>query len=251
MFDVSETAYDNFMGRYSMRLAPLFADFAGVQAGQKVLDVGAGTGALTAELVRRGAEAAAADPSPSFVAALERKLPETDVRSAPAEELPWPDESFDAALAQLVLTFMRDAPSGVAEMRRVVRPGGVVAACMWDRQGMDMLAAVNRAQAAVAPTGTTEARTLYRSREEVEGLFTGDGFADVQTTLLEVEREYTGFDEFWAALADGAGPAGAWVKTLDDETRARAREEVYRQIGAPSGVFTLHGRAWATRATRA
>ena len=251
MFDVSETAYDNFMGRYSMRLAPLFADFAGVQAGQKVLDVGAGTGALTAELVRRGAEAAAADPSPSFVAALERKLPEIEVRAAPAEELPWPDESFDAALAQLVLTFMRDAPSGVAEMRRVVRPGGVVAACMWDRDGMDMLAAVHRAQVAVTPTVTTEARTLYRSREEIEGLFTGDGFTDVQTTLLEVEREYTGFDEFWAALADGAGPAGAWVKALDDQTRASAREEVYRQVGAPGGAFTLHGRAWATRATRA
>ena len=251
MFDVSETSYDNFMGRYSMRLAPAFADFAGVQAGQKVLDVGAGTGALTAELVRRGAEVAAADPSPPFVAALERRFPEIEVRSAPAEELPWPDESFDLALAQLVLTFMRDAPSGVAEMRRVVRPGGVVAACMWDREGMDMLAAVNRAQVVVSPTGTTEARTLYRSREEVEGLFAGDGFTDVQTTLLEVEREYSGFDEFWDALADGAGPAGVWVKALDDEMRATAREEIHRQVGAPNGAFTLHGRAWATRATRA
>lgn len=250
MFDVSETSYDNFMGRYSMRLAPAFADFAGVQTGQKVLDVGAGTGALTAELVRRGAEVAAADPSPLFVAALERRLPEVEVRSAAAEELPWPDESFDVALAQLVLAFMRDAPSGVAEMRRVVRPGGVVAACMWDRQGMDMLAAVHRAQVAITPTETTEARTRYRSREEIEGLFAGDDFTDVRTTLLEVEREYSGFDEFWDALADGAGPAGAWVKALDDETRAKARDEVHRQVGAPSGAFTLHGRAWATRATR-
>src|SRR5882757_7176847 len=92
MFDVSETAYDNFMGRYSFRLALLFAEFAGVQAGQKVLDVGAGTGALSTELERRGAEIAAADPSPSFVAALERRLPGADVRAAAAEELPWPDE---------------------------------------------------------------------------------------------------------------------------------------------------------------
>ena len=251
MFEVSETSYDNFMGRYSMRLAPLFADFAGVEAGQKALDVGAGTGALTADLVRRGAEVAAADPSPPFVAALERRFPEIEVRSAPAEELPWPDASFDVALAQLVLTFMRDAPSGVAEMRRVVRPGGVVAACMWDREGMDMLAAVRRAQVVVSPTGTTEVGTLYRSREEIEGLFAGDGFTDVQTTLLEVEREYSGFDEFWDTLADGAGPAGAWVKALDDETRAKAREEIHRQVGAPNGAFTLHGRAWATRATRA
>ena len=251
MFDVSDTAYDNFMGRYSERLAPLFADFAGIQAGQKVLDVGAGTGALATELVRRGAQVAAAEPSPSFVAALERRLPDADVHAAPAEDLPWPDETFDAALAQLVLTFMNDAPAGVAEMRRVVRPGGVVAACMWDRQGMDMLAAVNRTQRAVADSGTTESRTAYRSREEVEGLFTGAGFADVMTELLEVEREYSGFDEFWNALADGAGPAGAWVKALDDDTRAKAREELHRQVGEPTGAFTLHGRAWATRATRA
>jgi SAM-dependent methyltransferase len=251
MFDVSETAYDNFMGRYSFRLALLFAEFAGVHAGQKVLDVGAGTGALSTELGRRDAAIAAADPSPSFVAALERRLPGADVRAAAAEELPWPDESFDAALAQLVLTFMNDAPAGVAEMRRVVRPGGVVAACMWDRQGMDMLAAVSRTQQALGARGTTEALTGYRSRDEIEGLFTGDGFTDVRTELLEVENEYVEFDELWSSLADGAGPAGTWVKGLDDEQRARAEEEFRRQVGDPSGAFTLHGRAWATRATRA
>ena len=92
MFDVSDTAYDNFMGRYSFRLAPLFADFAGVQPGQRALDVGAGTGALSTELTRRGAEVAAADPSPPFVAALERRLPDAEVRAAPAEDLPWPNE---------------------------------------------------------------------------------------------------------------------------------------------------------------
>jgi ubiquinone/menaquinone biosynthesis C-methylase UbiE len=251
MFEVSDTAYDNFMGRYSERLAPLFADFAGVEAAQKVVDVGAGTGALTAELLRRGADVAAADPSPPFVAALQRKFPGSDMRAAPAEDLPWPDETFDAALAQLVLTFMNDAPAGVAEMRRVVRPGGVVAACMWDRQGMDMLAAIHRTQQSLAASGPTEARTAYRSREEVEGLFLGSGFADVKTELLEVEREYAGFDEFWDAMQGGVGPAGAWLKTLDDETRTKAREELHRQVGEPAGTFTLHGRAWATRATRA
>lgn len=251
MFEVSDTAYDNFMGRYSQRLGPLFADFAGVEAGQKALDVGAGTGALTAELLRRGAEVAAADPSLPFVTALERKFPGADMRAATAEDLPWPDESFDAVLAQLVLTFMKDAPGGVAEMRRVVRQGGVVAACMWDRQGMDMLAAVHRTQVALGASGTTEALTLYRSRDEIEGLFTGAGFSDMHTELLEVEREYAAFDELWDTIADGAGPAGAWVKTLDDETRAQAREEMNRQVGEPTGAFTLHGRAWATRATRA
>jgi SAM-dependent methyltransferase len=252
MFDVSETAYDNFMGRFSTRLAPVFADFAGIGGGQRVLDVGAGTGALTAELVRRGAHVSALEPSPSFVAALGRRLPEIEAEAGSAEALPWPDESFDAALAQLVLTFMADAPAGIAEMRRVVRPGGVVAACMWDLAGMEMLAAVNRTQQAFADDSAgTEARTRYRSRDEVEGLFVRDGFADVRTELLEVESGYSEYDELWNALAAGAGPAGTWAKSLDDERRAAARAELYRQVGSPSGAFTLRGRAWATRATRA
>jgi SAM-dependent methyltransferase len=251
MFDVSDTAYDNFMGRYSMRLAPVFADFAGMQAGEHVLDVGAGTGALTVELVRRGAQVAAIDPSPSFAASLARRLPDADVRHGPAEDLPWPDESFDEALAQLVLTFMNDAPCGVAEMRRVVKPGGLVATCMWDRDGMEMLAAVNRTQRALGDGGaTTEARTAYRSRAEIEGLFAGDGFDDVRTELLEVEAGYAGFDEFWGAFGGFVGPAGAWLKTLSDEGRAAARDELYRQIGAPAGAFALTGKAWATSATR-
>jgi ubiquinone/menaquinone biosynthesis C-methylase UbiE len=247
----ADDAYDRFMGRYSMRLAPLFAEFAGVREGQRVLDVGAGTGALATELVRRGAEVAAVDPSEAFVAALERRLPGIEVHAAPAEELPWPDEHFDAALAQLVVTFMSNAPAGIAEMRRVVRRGGTVAACMWDRQGMEMLAAINRAQDAVGSTApTTEARTLYRSREEVESLF-ADGFDDVTTELLEVESGYTGFDEFWDALDGRIGPAGAWVASLDEEQRARAREELYRQLDEPAGAFTLKARAWSTHATTA
>ena len=248
MFNVSDTSYDNFMGRYSVPLAPLFADFAGIEAGQRVLDVGAGTGALTTELLRRGADASAADPSPPFVAALRERLPDVGVHEAPAEKLPWPDESFDAALAQLVITFMRDAPAGIAEMQRVVRPGGVVAACMWDREGMEMLAAVSRTQQALDPTRPgSEQLTNYRSREEIEGLFG----AGVEMELLEVEAGYSGIDEFWDALADGAGPAGVWVASLDDAQRVQAREEISRQVGDPSGPFSLVGRAWAAKITRA
>jgi ubiquinone/menaquinone biosynthesis C-methylase UbiE len=246
MFDVSEAAYDKFMGRYSVRLAPVFADFAGIEAGQRVLDVGAGTGALAAELARRDLDVAAVEPAPTFVAALRARLPSVDVRQAGAEDLPWPDASFDAALAQLVVTFMSDAPAGVAEMRRVVRPGGVVAVCMWDGDGMEMLGAVNRTQRALDPSRPTpEQLTLYRSRETLEGLI-GEG---AQTELLEVESEYAGFDELWSTVVDGAGPAGVWAKSLDDEQRAAAREEMYRQVGSPTGAFTLTGRAWAVRTT--
>jgi SAM-dependent methyltransferase len=238
----SEGAYDRFMGRFSTRLAPVFADFAGVARGQRVLDVGAGTGALTAELVRRGAETAAAEPSAAFVEALRRRFLDVDVREAGAEDLPWPDATFDAALAQLVVSFMSDARAGIREMRRVVRPGGVVAVCMWDRVGMEMLAAVDRTRVALGSEG--EGGRPYRTREEIETLF-DDG---AETELLEVEASYEDFEDFWAALLGGAGPAGAWAAALDEEQRAAARFELRRQLGEPAGAFTLVGRAWATRA---
>jgi SAM-dependent methyltransferase len=238
----SDASYDKFMGRrFSRLLAPAFADFVGVEAGQHVLDVGAGTGALTAELLRRGAGAAAAEPSSAFVAALRDRFPRVDVRESGAEELPWPDDSFDAALAQLVVGFMRDASKGVREMRRVA---GTVAVCMWDREGMEMLAAINRTRDAL---GVHREDSPYRSREEIEQLL-GDG---AESALLEVDADYSGFEDFWDALIGGAGPAGAWAASLDDEERAVARAELYRQLGEPDGPFTMRGRAWAAKVTRA
>lgn len=242
----SDLGYDNFMGRFSTRLAPVFADFAGIEDGARVLDVGAGTGALTAELVRRDGDVAAVDPSPEFAATLQRRFPGIDARQGAAEELPWPDESFDAALAQLVVAFMSDAPAGVAEMRRVVRPGGVVAVCMWTRDDMEMLAAINRTQAVISPDRTADV-SPYRSPESARGLL-GD---DAQVELLTVSADYSSFDELWSSLEAGIGPAGVWVLSLSDEQRGAAREELHRQVGEPAGAFTLTGTAWAARATRA
>ena len=240
---VSDTAYDDFMGRFSYRLALVFADFAGVSAGDRILDVGAGTGALTAELVRRAAVAAAAEPSGAFVAALHRRFPGIDAREAGAEDLPWPDAAFDGALAQLVVAFMRDAAAGVREMQRVVRPGGTVAVCMWDRDGMEMLAAVDRTRDAL---GDAREVTPYRTRAEIESLLPG---ADVE--LLTVEAAYSDFEDLWASLVGGVGPAGVWAASLDEERRRAARAELFRQLDEPSGPFELVGRAWAARATRA
>lgn len=227
------------MGRFSQRLAPLFADFAGVAPGNRALDVGAGTGALTAELVRRGAEVSAVEPSTAFVAALHQRFPGVDARVAAAEELPWPDDFFDVALAQLVVAFMSDAPAGVREMSRVAE---TVAVCMWDRERMDMLAAVNRMRDAL---GVSREDSPYRSREEIEQLL------GAEPELLEVDAGYVDFEDFWTALTGGAGPAGAWAASLDDEERATARAELFRQLGEPEGPFTLTGRAWAATVTRA
>ena len=126
-----------FMGKYSEPLATRFADLAGVRPGQQVLDVGCGPGALAAELVSRvGADAVSAvEPSASFAAATRERLPGVDVRLSPAEQLPFPDGAFDAAMAQLVVHFMADPVTGLREMGRVTRPGGLVAACVWDHAG--------------------------------------------------------------------------------------------------------------------
>src|SRR6201997_5068050 len=135
------------MGRYARVLAPVFADFAGVEAGTRALDVGAGTGALTAELVSRGASVAAADPSPEFVAVLRERFPNLEVEEAPAESLPYGAGVFDLALAQLVVAFVTDGPAAVAEMARVARR---VAICMWGVAEVDMFAAIDRTAEAVA-----------------------------------------------------------------------------------------------------
>src|SRR5947209_392165 len=145
VFHIGDAAYDRFMGRYSVRLAPLFADFADVHGG-RVLDVGAGTGALTAELLERGATVTAAEPSPEFCAALRERFPLVDVREVPAERLPFGDGQFDAALAQLVVAFMADAPAAVAEMARVA---GTIAVCMWGVAEVEMFAAIDRTAEAI------------------------------------------------------------------------------------------------------
>ena len=157
-FAVSADAYDRFMGRYSAMLSPQMADLAGVRAGQRVLDVGCGPGALTAELVERlGPEAVAAvDPSEPFVAAARERHPDVDVQQAAAERLPFADDAFDAALAQLVVHFMADPAAGLAEMRRVTRPDGVVVACVWDHGGgQGPLSAFWEVARSSTPTSTT------------------------------------------------------------------------------------------------
>ena len=136
-FNVSAGAYSRFMGRYSEPLAVQFADLAGIRRGQRALDVGCGPGALTAVLASRaGADAVSAvEPSASFAAAARERLPGVDIRQSAAEQLPFGDDAFDVALAQLVVHFMTDPVTGLREMARVTSPGGVVAACVWDHAG--------------------------------------------------------------------------------------------------------------------
>ena len=242
-FRVDGDAYDNFMGRYATVLAPVFADFAGVRSGLRVLDVGAGTGALTTELVARGASTAAADPSPEFVAVLRRRFPNLEVEEAPAEALPWAADVFDLALAQLVVAFMSDAPAAIAEMARVARR---VAVCMWGVEEVDMFAAIDRAAETVGASRATEPRR-YRSSQEIHDLLAPHG--EVETAELDVVAGYGDFEEFWQAMDRGVGPAGQWLASLGAEQREHAHAELYRELGSPTGPFELKARAFAAAVT--
>jgi SAM-dependent methyltransferase len=247
-FAVSGDSYDRFMGRYSLPLAPAFADFAGVAAGQTTLDVGCGSGVLTEELARRvgNDQVAGVDPSPLLEACAAR-VPGADLRPGAAEALPWPDDVFDAALAQLVIHFMDDPAKGVAEMARVTKPGGSVAVCTWDFSGgMKLLATYWQAVRAVDPSITAEG-SAFRSREQVEALWSGTGLADGEIAALEVESRYEDFDELWGSFLLGAGPAGQHAAGLDAEMSEAVRAEYHRLLGEPQGAFTLEARAWAAR----
>jgi ubiquinone/menaquinone biosynthesis C-methylase UbiE len=246
-FDVSGDAYDNFMGRYARELAPAFADFSEVRPGTTVLDVGCGSGILTEELASRlGSEnVAAVDPSP-LVEACAARVPGADVRRAAAEDLPWPDGSFDAALAQLVIHFLEDPVAGLVEMRRVVRPDGVVSACSWNFPEMLLLRTFWQSVRRVDPREQGESLEIG-SLAELAELGRRAGLEDVETASLVVSAGYESFDELWGSYQHGVGPAGEYVARADPATRDAVRDEFRRRLGDPEGSFTLSAEAWALR----
>jgi SAM-dependent methyltransferase len=249
-FEVGADRYGRFMGRYSEQLAVGFADEAGVAAGQRVLDVGCGPGALTTQLVDRvgAANVVAVDPSPPFVEAARLRFPETEVLLASAEELPFPDDSFDAALAQLVVHFMADPVAGLREMARVTRPGGVVAACVWDMSGgPSPLTTFWSAVRDLDPQAKDESGLAGVQEGQLVELATAAGLVDVVPSVLEVTVGYDSFEDWWEPYTFGVGPAGDHVARLGDSERAALRDRCAQLLGpAP---FDVRARAWFVRAT--
>src|SRR6266487_2614577 len=245
-FDVSADAYARFMGRYSEPLAVRFADLAGVRRGQRVLDVGCGPGALTAELVRRlgSAGVCAVEPSPSFVAAVRERVPGVDVRPSAAEQLPFPDGAFDAVLAQLVVHFMADPMAGLREMGRVTRRGGVVAACVWDHGGgRGPLTVFWRAVRELDPSAADESGLAGVGEGQLAGLFGQARLAGADATTLTVRVSCATFGQWWQPFTLGVGPAGDYVASLTTRRRELLRARCRELLG--EGPFDVSATAWA------
>jgi SAM-dependent methyltransferase len=247
-FEVSADAYDRFMGRYSARLSPQLADLAGVAAGQRVLDVGCGSGMLTAELVERlgAGSVAAVDPSERFVEAVRGRFPGVDVRRGVAEELPHGDGEFDAALSQLVVHFMRDPVAGLREMARVTRPGGAVAASVWDLAGgRAPLSPFWRAAVALDRDARGEMAVAGGREGHLEALFAEAGLEDARGFEHAAVVEHPTFEDWWEPFTLGVGPAGSYLAGLDEERQAAVRERSRAEVG--DGPFSLPAFVWAVR----
>lgn len=258
-FNVHDPAgYDQLMGRWSQVLARRFIDFAGLADGEKIIDVGCGTGSLTFALADAAnvGDIVAIDYSPIFVEAATRRNtdPRVKIRQADACALPFDDGRFDRAMALLVLHFVPDAAKAVAEMRRVVRPGGVVAAAVWDHLGgmpgmrimVDTVAALSE--------GGRQLRSRYCFQPmmqpgEMKQTFIEQGLVDVVDTELIIRMDYRNFDDFWAPIAAGEGPLGQYVAALGIEERARtdaAVRDAY-EAGRPDGPRSFANVALACR----
>jgi len=258
-FNVHDAAgYEQLMGRWSQKLAPLFIDFARVADGEKILDVGCGTGSLTFALARAAdlGEIAAIDYSPVFVEeAIRRNTdPRIKVQHADACALPFEGGTFDRALALLVLHFVPEAGKAVAEMRRVVRSGGVVAAAVWDHLGgMPGMRMMIDTVAALSESGR-QLRGRYCFQPmmqpgEMKRTFVEHGLVDVAEMQLLIRMDYQRFDDYWAPIAAGEGPLGKYVATLDTAERARtdaAVRDAY-EAGRPDGPRSFANVAWACR----
>jgi SAM-dependent methyltransferase len=245
-FAVSADAYGEFMGRYSEPLAVEFAVLVDASPGQQALDVGCGPGALASVLVGRlGARSVTAvDPSSSFVDAARRRLPDVRIEQADAEQLPFPDDSFDLTLAQLVVHFMTEPTVGIREMARVTRAGGVVAASVWDHDGeRGPLSVFWRAAHDLDPRVRDESDLPGVRDGHLVELFERAGLADARQTTLTVRASFADADAWWQPFTLGVGPAGAYVQTLETDHRERLRRRCAQLL--PSGPFDVDATAWA------
>jgi SAM-dependent methyltransferase len=239
-------------------LAPLFVEFVGVRDGEKVLDVGCGTGSLSATLTRvtGASKIVGIDSSNGFIEYARTQIadPRVTFEVGDAQALPYPDESFDRSMALLIVNFIPDAPKAAKEMRRVTKSGGVVATTMWDgSRANELQNCLWDAAIAIDPTvkRPSERRGSYGSAEALSGLLTGAGLTDIEVTDLTMPCQFSSFDELWQRYlgGSGAGPAGVYVAGLTEDRREAVKQRLRQDVlrGGTDGPFTLRAKAWALR----
>jgi SAM-dependent methyltransferase len=252
----SGAQYERYVGRWSRLVAEELLRRLDVDAGGRWLDVGCGTGVLADAIRRRDATAriAGIDPSEAFVQHARGRV-EGEFAVGDAQALPYEDASFDAAVSGLVLNFVPEPERAAAEMVRVVRPGGIVAAYVWDYAGeMQMIRLLFEAAAALDPAAAEldeGQRFPLCKPEPLRMLFAGTGVASVEVEAIDVPTVFADFDDFWEPFLGGQGPAPAYVSSLDDEPREALREHL--RAGLPlqaDGSIALRARAWAVLGRR-
>ncbi len=250
--------YELVMGRWSRRLAIPFLAFAGVSSGERVLDVGCGTGSLTFLLSQRHdlEEVCGIDYAPPYIEHAARSNSDSRVsfRVGDACALPFRDGTFDRVLSLLMLHFVSQPDRAVSEMRRVARPGATVAAAVWDARGGFV---ANRlffdTAAALDPgAGVRRARNYTRPMTrpgELEAAWRQAGLAMVETAELAIRMDFTSFDDYWAPYVGKDGPGAEYVGTLDDEARTKLRDAVRAAYldGDADGARSYVAVAWAVK----
>jgi ubiquinone/menaquinone biosynthesis C-methylase UbiE len=255
MFAAS-AGYERFMGRWSQLLAPRFIAFAGIKNGQRVLDVGTGTGSAAAavEAGMPASEIVGIDPSAAFIAYAQKNAKSTRAHFevGDAQALKFKDASFDQTLALLVMNFIPDHGKAIAEMRRVTRPQGTVSACVWDYDaGMQMLRFFWDEAIALDPAiePKDERHMKLSHRGQLGEAWKKAGFVNVQEAPLEIDQAYSSFNDYWEPFTKGAGPGGAYVVALPLDRRQQLEARMRKRLlgDRQDGLFTLTARAWCVR----
>ena len=247
--------YERYIGRWSRRVAPRFLSWLAPPGGRRWLDVGCGTGALTAAILDLCAPASVAgvEPSDGFRTAARKRLPDhVALHRGDAMGLPLADASVDIVVSGLVLNFVSDPVAGLAEMARVAVPGGTIGVYLWDyARGMELVRFFWDAAVALdASAGELDEGTRFPicNAAPLRELFLSAGLSGVEVTAIDIATRFSAFDDYWEPFLGGQGPAPSYAMSLGDVARARLRERLRERLpSAADGSITMTARAWASR----